>query len=424
MDNFDLRKYLAEGKLYKEEVDYSSIKGEMKKMYDIDVDLDTIKDFVTSYDDGEGMDIFDTTEREDFYLYLKDEGKLLKEELTWYIEDENEDIRFQNDEYLREVGKKIKEIHPDISDEDLNKIIIMAGEQYSREEDFHGDSIPSSNFVNAAVEIYQTDVLDSEDDKDFDRSSPENLDGDFSKDSMFAGWTRAQYDAYVEDPYAYLKDKTNPRLNEQMDNFDLRKYLAEGKLLKEEPKAPSGWTEIKDLSDMHRSEEDDEIAVKAWEAPMEGWDEENKDIIVVRKEDNKFYLDGYIPFGSFDEQGPFDTYEEALKLAVEEMEDLKKDWDEDLAEGKLLKEAINLDIEDDIVILSGDSGEYEGEIEDGKASFSVIYDDLDYRISDQYDESNIENFLGKGHAFIELAKKYDHKWGIERDLVGITIKLK
>mgnify|MGYP003625389345 FL=1 len=95
-----------------------------------------------------------------------------------------------------------------------------------------------------------------------------------------------------------------------------------------ELKAPSGWTEIKDLSDMHRSEEDDEIAVKAWDAPMEGWDEENKDIIVVRKEDDKFYLDGYIPFGSFDEQGPFDTYEEALKLAVEEMEAFKEDWDE------------------------------------------------------------------------------------------------
>ena len=140
------------------------------------------------------------------------ENKLLKEELTWYIEDENEDIRFQNDEYLREVGKKIKEIHPDISDEDLNKIIIMTGEQYSREEDFHGDSITSGNFVNAAVEIYQTDVLDSGGDKDFDRSAPENLDGDFPKDSMFAGWTRAQYDAYVEDPYTYLKDKTNPRL--------------------------------------------------------------------------------------------------------------------------------------------------------------------------------------------------------------------
>tara|TARA_B110000902_G_scaffold37127_1_gene39154 strand:- start:1711 stop:2451 length:741 start_codon:yes stop_codon:yes gene_type:complete len=94
----------------------------------------------------------------------------------------------------------------------------------------------------------------------------------------------------------------------------------------------------------------------------------------------------------------------------------------DLAEGKLY-EAINLDIEDDIAILSGDSGEYEGEIEDGKASFSIMYDDLDYRITDQYNEDNIEDFLGKGHAFVELAKKYGHNWDIERDLVGITVEL-
>ena len=142
----------------------------------------------------------------DLRKYLA-EGKLLKEELTWYVEDENEDIRFQNDEYLKEVGKKIKEIHPDISSEDLNKIIIMTGEQYSREEDFHGDSIPSGNFVDAAVEIYQTDVLgsDGEDNKDFDEWAPENLDGDFPKDSIFAGWTQAQYDAYQEEPRKYEK---------------------------------------------------------------------------------------------------------------------------------------------------------------------------------------------------------------------------
>ena len=111
-----------------------------------------------------------------------------------------------------------------------------------------------------------------------------------------------------------------------------------------------------------------------------------------------------------------------LQDIIQDMED-NFDYKKYIAEGKLY-EAINLDIEDDIAILSGDSGEYEGEIEDGKTSFSVIYDDLDYRISDRYDENNIEDFLGKDHAFVELAKKYDHKWGIERDLVGITIKLK
>ena len=100
MDKFDLKKYLAEGKLFKEEVDYPSIKGEMKKIYDIDVDLDTIKDFVTSYNDSEGMDVFDTTEREDFYLYLKDEDKLLKEAINLDIEDDMVYLSGDSGEYV------------------------------------------------------------------------------------------------------------------------------------------------------------------------------------------------------------------------------------------------------------------------------------------------------------------------------------
>jgi len=90
-----------------------------------------------------------------------------------------------------------------------------------------------------------------------------------------------------------------------------------------------------------------------------------------------------------------------------------------------LKEEIKLiRPSDNILILKGDSGEYDGFIEDGEVSFSATYDDLDYRITDEYDESNIEDFLGRGHAFVELAKKYDYNWNIEPDLVGITIKLK
>ena len=236
MNNFDLRKYLAEGRLFKENVEqgytlyttnveYDNGKtGYMYQLTDTETEEENEIGFDQLYFDDEdnrlemGVDFKDFdqgsyqegeyTADEAMKLYNDlAEGRLLKEELTWYVEDENEDIRFQNDEYLKEVGKKIKEIHPDISSEDLNKIIIMTGEQYSREEDFHGDSIPSGNFVDAAVEIYQTDVLgsDGEDDKDFDEWAPENLDGDFPKDSTFAGWTQAQYDAYQEEPRKYEK---------------------------------------------------------------------------------------------------------------------------------------------------------------------------------------------------------------------------
>ena len=91
----------------------------------------------------------------------------------------------------------------------------------------------------------------------------------------------------------------------------------------------------------------------------------------------------------------------------------------------MINEEFKLNIlpKNNIAILKGDSGEYDGFIEDEEVSFSTTYDDLDYRITDYYDESNIEDFLGKGHAFVELAKKYDYDWNIEPDLVGITIKL-
>ena len=106
MDNFDYKKYLAEGKLLKEEVDVlgneflQNIQDDMKMYYKMDVDMDDIKDWVnmyyidynSEYDEGPGdVDyegnefgsedyesekkelVFDTGEREDFYMHLKDD---------------------------------------------------------------------------------------------------------------------------------------------------------------------------------------------------------------------------------------------------------------------------------------------------------------------------------------------------------------
>ena len=105
MDNFDYKKYLAEGRLLKEEVDVlgneflQNIQDDMKMYYKMDVDMDDIKDWVnmyyigynSEYDEGPGdVDyegnefgsedyesekkelVFDTGEREDFYMHLKD----------------------------------------------------------------------------------------------------------------------------------------------------------------------------------------------------------------------------------------------------------------------------------------------------------------------------------------------------------------
>ena len=86
-----------------------------------------------------------------------------------------------------------------------------------------------------------------------------------------------------------------------------------------------------------------------------------------------------------------------------------------LAEGKLY-EVINLEIEDDIAYLSGDSGEYEGEIEDGKVDFSVVYDD-----GTKFDEWNWKDILGRKHAFVQLSKKIPTKVEAAGDYVMITV---
>ena len=108
MDNFDLRKYLAEGKLFEEEVDVLSneflqdIQDTMKMYYKMNVDMDDIKDWVnmyyigynSEYDEGPGdVDyegnefgsedyesekkelVFDTAEREDFYMHLNPDAE-------------------------------------------------------------------------------------------------------------------------------------------------------------------------------------------------------------------------------------------------------------------------------------------------------------------------------------------------------------
>jgi len=122
-----------------------------------------------------------------------------------------------------------------------------------------------------------------------------------------------------------------------------RKYLTEG-IIKEDS-IPSGWTEENlDGRGFDEDEPEDGHILKIWSAPMEGWDEEHKDEVIIRiGEDGKHYQDAYISFGDYEEQGPFDTYEEALKSAIGEMNAFKEDWedeDEYFEEGKVNEELI------------------------------------------------------------------------------------
>jgi len=53
-------------------------------------------------------------------------------------------------------------------------------------------------------------------------------------------------------------------------------------------------------------------------------------------------------------------------------------------------------IEDGVVLMSGNSGDYTGFIENGNVSFSVIYDDV------ELDNDNWEEVLGDDHLFVKL----------------------
>ena len=96
-----------------------------------------------------------------------------------------------------------------------------------------------------------------------------------------------------------------------------------------------------------------------------------------------------------------------------------------LAEGRLLKEEMELQFfnNDEEVALIANSGEYEAEIEDGKVSFSVVYEDEDDRDGMEFDEDNWKSILGPNHAFVEVASKIPTEVEAIDDYVMITVNL-
>ena len=126
-------------------------------------------------------------------------------------------------------------------------------------------------------------------------------------------------------------------------------------------------------------EPDDEHILKIWSAPMEGWDEEHYDEVIIKSKHQKYYQDAYVSFGDYEEQGPFDTYKEALESAIGEMNAFKEDWDSEddyIDEGKLLKETFN-------PFLDTEEGGYMREYLDDTAEEKEL--DLDYR--DEFEEA-------------------------------------
>ena len=84
---------------------------------------------------------------------------------------------------------------------------------------------------------------------------------------------------------------------------------------------------------------------------------------------------------------------------------------------------VNVEVDDDNVELSGDSGDYSGFIEDnGTVSFSVIYEDEDDRDGMEFDDENWKGILGDDHVFVKVANAIPTKVEAMGDYVMITVK--
>jgi hypothetical protein len=127
----------------------------------------------------------------------------------------------------------------------------------------------------------------------------------------------------------------------QKNIFEARVVPVGGRKL--EP--PKGWEEwnqrsIDEYNESNYDEDAEEFGydpydpygklIEAYEAPMEGWDENHPDVIYIfKKISNKFNVMGNYAFGDFISEGEYNLLYEAQKRAVELMEELKKSWDDD-----------------------------------------------------------------------------------------------
>ena len=91
---------------------------------------------------------------------------------------------------------------------------------------------------------------------------------------------------------------------------------------------------------------------------------------------------------------------------------------DELYEG-VIEENMSLEVDDDYIELSADSGEYSGDLnDDGTVDFSVVYDD-----GTEFDDSTWKSILGPKHAFVKISKKIPTKVEAAGDYVMITVDL-
>ena len=204
-----------------------------------------------------------------------------------------------------------------------------------------------------------------------------------------------------------------------MDNFNLRKYLAEGRLLKEEIKFIDYVTvdqdEFKAQYDKHYddygNDKDfvEEYGLDFLSPNMEKINKYYGAKVLEKDVRDDFFIGDGLEFISSNEK--FEKWLDRNKQFY-------------LAEGKLLKEGMSLKFYDEDVELNADSGDYIAFIEDdGTVSFSVIDEDVQDEYEDGFDEDNWKDYLGPKHAFVQISNQIPTKVEADRDYVMITVDL-
>ena len=200
-----------------------------------------------------------------------------------------------------------------------------------------------------------------------------------------------------------------------MENFDLRKYLAENKLLKEGIEGiPQYYVEYTTL--------DGETAKSGLMSKREAIYKERDLVNSGIKKSSVYKIQKNIDLNGnpyeinykLDKEIEYRTDEDG-KPINEDLFNLRKY----LAENKLLKEEITLDFYDeDAVTLIDDSGEYDGDIEeDGMVSFSLVDDE------EEFEDYNWEDILGSDHAFVKINKQIPTKVEAIADYVMVTVNI-
>ena len=204
-----------------------------------------------------------------------------------------------------------------------------------------------------------------------------------------------------------------------MDNFNLKKYLAEGKLLKEEIKFIDYVTvdqdEFKAQYDKHYddygNDEDfvEEYGLDFLSPNMEKINKYYGAKVLEKDVRDDFFIGDGLEFISSNEK--FEKWLDRNKQFY-------------LAEGKLLKEGMSLKFYDEDVELNADSGDYIAFIEDdGTVAFSLVDEDVEDVYYDGFDEDNWKDYLGPKHAFVQISNQIPTKVEADRDYVMITVDL-